>query len=352
MNKTTGAVIIMTMGSVLAAGCGLSGAAGHPSNQATGTHSAATPTSTTTVPATTGSSPSSSSTSSQSVSPATSASGSGSSGAARPSGSSEASGISRAGVQRVKAWMQSGLHGEGLNMPIGDGKTIDAVQKEWGKGQNSAAGAGIYVTYPSHGVAFGVGTGDQIFDVRSNALSIRAITRSDVTTALGPPAAVRYADNTTIYMYPDGPDYQVLWTFAGGPGQTGTTVDHVSVFWPQGTVNLMGQTVPNPSVVVTKNPGGSGSYLQFSITNAPSGYRLDELEWLPSGQGATVVNTESQALYNAEHGVSGNVFMNTYGAYRFQFTASQKGTSGRIRLIYESPRGNAIIGTSSTITLH
>ncbi len=236
-------------------------------------------------------------------------------------------------------------------MPIGDGKTIGAVQKEWGQGKSSSAGAGIYDTYSAHQVAFGVGTGDQIFDVRSYASSIQQITRADVISVLGSPAAVRYADNTTIYMYLDGPNYQVLWTFAGGQGHTGNTVQHVSVYWPQGTVDLMGQTLPNPSVVVTQDPASSGSYLKFSLKNAPSGYRLDELEWLPSGHGTTVVNTESQALYTAQHGLPGALFMNAYGAYRLQFTESMKGTSGRIRLIYESPNGGAIIGTSGPITL-
>lgn len=169
---------------------------------------------------------------------------------------------------------------------------------------------------------------------------------------LGPLAAIRYADNTTIYMYPDGANYQVLWTFSGLSGHTGNNVQHVSVYWPRGTVNLMAQTLPNPTVVVAQNPAPTGSYLQLSIKNAPPGYRLDELEWLPSATGTTVVNTESEALYAAQHGLPGALFMNTDGAYRLQFTASMKGTSGRIRLIYESANGSAIIGTSGPITLH
>lgn len=237
-------------------------------------------------------------------------------------------------------------------MPIGDGDPISAVQKEWGSAQTSSAGAGSYVTYPAHQVAFGVGPGDRIFDVRSYAASLHQITRADVMAVLGSAAAISYADNTTIYTYPDGPNDQLQWTFSGGSGHTGNTVQHVSVYWPQGTVDLMGQTAPNPSVVVTANPASTGTFMQFAIHQAPSGYRLDELEWLPAGSGTTVVNTEAQALYAAQHGLSGALFMNAYGAYRLQFTPAMKGSSGRLRVIYESPQGSAIIGTSDLITLH
>ncbi len=340
MKKTTGAVIILSMGTVLVAGCGLSSQSKSPLSQSAGTRPSS--------PSTTTTAPSPSTEASSSISPGTPLKSTRSSGAsANSSGSS-----SRSGVLLVKAWMNSGLKGEGPGMPIGDGKTIETVQREWGRGRSSSAGAGIYVTYSAHKAAFGVGPGDQIFDVRSDSSSIQKITREDVMAALGPPGAVRFADNTTIYMYPDGPNYQVLWTFEGGPGHTANTVNHVSVFWPQGTVNLMAQTVPNPSVFVTKNPASSGSFLPFSIKHAPSGYRLDELEWLPSSSGPIVVNTESQAITNGQHGIPGAGFMKAYGTFRLQFLPSMKNTSGKIRLIYESTRGDTIIGTSHTITLH
>lgn len=245
--------------------------------------------------------------------------------------------------------MQAGLNGEGVNMPIGDGKTIGLVQNEWGQGKLSSAGAGVYDVFSTHDVSFGVGTGNQIFDVTSNAPNVQQITRADVTSTLGTPGAVRYADNTTIYMYPDGPNYQVLWTFPGGPGKTGNTVDHVSVYWPQGTVDLMGQTVPNPSVTVSAS---TASALSFTIKNAPSGYRLDEIEWLPTKTGTTVVNTHAQAAQNAGHGNSGADFTASSSGYQLQFPTSMRGTSGQIRLIYESTQGSAIIGTSNTITLN
>ena len=238
-------------------------------------------------------------------------------------------------------------------MPIGDGQNISAVQKEWGSGQSSGGGApGIYITYPSHNIAFGLNKGDQIVDVRSFQSDLHQITRSTLFSILGQPPATRYADNTTIYVYPDGADYQVLWVFPGGPGQTGNTVDHVDVTWPQGTVNQMAQTDPNPSVTVTAQPGSRGSYFTFSIDNPPAGYQLAELEWIPAhGTSYTAVNTLPQAIYNADHGIAGELFMAINGAYRFQYTSDMSGQTGSVRLIYQNTAGTAIIGTSSPITL-
>lgn len=246
--------------------------------------------------------------------------------------------------------MQAGLNGAGVGLPVKDQQNISDVPKSWGPtGQGTAVGSGIYYSYPAHAATFGTNKGAQIFDVRSSADSLHQITRSDVIAELGNPGAIRYAAGTTIYMYPDGPDYQVLWVFSGGQGDTGNTVNHVDVSWPRGTVDQMAQTLPNPSIAITKT---TSSYFRFSIHQAPPGYQLAELEWIPSGnQGKYVVETQSQALTNAELGVSGNVFMAINGAYRFQYASSLRGQSGKVRLVYQAANRYAIIGTSQTITL-
>ena len=229
---------------------------------------------------------------------------------------------------------------------------MDAVQKAWGSVKGDPVGAGIYYSYPTHHVTIGINQGDQIFDVRSNDPSVQAVTRSDVIAALGPPGAVLYAANTTIYMYPDGTDYELLWVFSGGQGPpTGSTVDHVDVVWPQGTVDLMAQTLPNPGISIITQPGAQGSYMAFSITNPPTGYHLMEMEWLPSASGGeSIVNTLPQALTNAQDNTPGS-FMAINGHYRLAYTANMKGTTGKVRLIYENNAGDAIIGTSQSITL-
>lgn len=252
----------------------------------------------------------------------------------------------------IRAWMQSGSVGEGPGMPIGDGKTIGAVQREWGRGVVTSAGAGLYFSYPAHKVAFGVGVGDQIFDVRSTQPQLQAITRTLLVKTLGAPGAIRYADDTTIYLYPDGANYQVLWVFPGGPGHTQNRVNHVDVFWPQGTVNLMGQNVPNPSIQVTRPAGRFGSYLGFAIINAPKGYQLAELEWIPSQSTAEpVVNTLPQALQHAAQHTPGAVFAAAAGGYRLQYTPAMQHQTGVVRLIYQNALGAAIIGSSATMRL-
>lgn len=340
MNHLVKMALIGVAASIVVAGCGISSASANPSKSP----SASTPSNSVQSSASktsTSSTPSGLPQSSTNISPGTPVS---------TSSPTTASDTSTAGINLVKAWMQSGLTGQGLNMPIGDQKNIAAVQKVWGPGHNSSAGAGIYVSYPAHDVAFGINQGEQIFDVRSYAPSVTAITRADVTAALGPPAEVRYASNTTIYLYPDQLNYQVLWVFSGGPGHTGDTVNHVDVVWPQGTVNLMAATQPAPSVVVTQN---TRLDLRFAIRNAPTGYHLTELEWVNSpGSGAYAVNTYFEARENAHYqGTSARLFMASGSHFRFQYPAGLVGTKGRLRLIYESPAGTASIGTSPSITL-
>ena len=350
MNKTPGIVIIALMASALIAGCGVQNSSGAgastpsasaslyppapPINPGSGASPSSTPSSASTSPSHTSAAPDTSSPPQASGSPSQSS--------------------TEAAVSLIRAWMQSGASGQGPGMPIGDGQNISAVEQQWGSGTStSGSGAGVYITYPTHSIAFGVNQGNQIVDVRSFQSALHQITRSTLFSVLGQPPATRYADNTTIYVYPDGADYQVLWVFSGGPGQTGNTVDHVDVTWPQGTVNLMAQTVSNPSITVTTAPGSQGSYFTFSIDNPPAGYQLAELEWIPaSGTSDTAVNTLPQAIYNANHGTTGELFMAVNGAYRFQYTSAMSGQTGSVRLIYQNTAGNTVIGTSSSITLN
>lgn len=256
-------------------------------------------------------------------------------------------------MQLVKQWTQSAVTGKALGIPAGDQQNLSTVQNIWGKtGPGTYAGAGVYYSYPAHSTVFGVNKGGQIFDVRSHAAKVQQITQQDVTSAIGPPGAVLYADNTTIYLYTAGVDYQILWVFRGGEGHTGQYVDHVDVVWPQGTVNLMAQNVPNPSISIIPTSAVSSSSLKFAIKNAPAGYHLMELEWLPAGShGTTVVNTKAQAVMNAQNNTPGPLFVANNGDYRLDYTSTMASQSGTVRLIYESPRGNAIIGTSQPITL-
>jgi hypothetical protein len=251
--------------------------------------------------------------------------------------------------------MQLAKQGKVIGMSYEAGvSTSDDVQKAWGSPTSqTSAGAGIYLTYTAHHAAFGFNKGDQIFDVRSFSPTLHAATLSEVQKVLGTPGIVRHTANERILLYPAGPDYQLLWIFpmpnASAPNPE---VDHVSVFYPRGTIDMMAQDIPNPSVVMDQPPGSVGSLFTFSIKDAPGGYQLAELEWIPA-TGQAVVDTANEAIRHGASGGSGAYFQisgdgKTTG---FVYTHAMKGQSGVVRLIYQNTNGAAIIGQSSRITL-
>lgn len=254
----------------------------------------------------------------------------------------------------VKQSMSLAEQGKAINIPFAVQQNMEAVQKVWGKPDSqNTAGAGIYATYGSHAAAFGINKGEQIFDVRSYSSKLKTITPSDVESVLGQPGDTRQTSDSVIYMYPAGADNQLLFVFPKtSTGSIGKTVDHISVFWPQGTVNIMAATQPAPSVVVDNAPGSTGTLFTFTIQNPPTGYRLIELEWIPS-QGNAVVNTSQQAIANGSSGKT-NPGFNISGdgrTYGFIYPSSMRGQTGIVRVIYQATSGAAMIGNSSSITL-
>lgn len=254
----------------------------------------------------------------------------------------------------VKQSMTLAKKGKAIDVPFAVKQNLSDVQKVWGKPDSqNAAGAGIYATYTSRKAAFGFNKGEQIFDVRSYSSQLKTITPSDVESALGRPGDTRHTSDSVIYMYPAGIDYQLLFVFPKtSAGNVKTALNHVSVFWPRGTVDIMAATQPAPSVVIDNKPGSVGSLFTFSIQNPPKGYRLVELEWIPS-QGAPVVNTFQQAMANGSSGATNRGFSisgdgQTYG---FIYPASDRGQSGIVRVIFQDTSGRAMIGKSSSITL-
>jgi hypothetical protein len=244
--------------------------------------------------------------------------------------------------------------GEGEAVVVAVQQNIGTVQNAWGKPDSqNAAGAGMYASYGSHAADFGLNKGEQIFDVRSYSSKLKAITPSDVESVLGQPGDTRQTADSIIYMYPAGADYQLLFVFPKTrTGNVGKALDHVSVFWPQGTVNTMAATQPAPSVVIDNAPGSTGSLFTFTIQNPPTGYRLVELEWLPS-QGTPVVNTYQQAIANGSSGETNPGFsISTDGkTYSFIYPSSMRGQTGTVRVIYQETSGAAMIGNSSSVTL-
>ena len=249
----------------------------------------------------------------------------------------------------VNQSMTLAKQGKAIDIPFAVQRNISVVQNAWGNpNSQNAAGAGVYWTYSSHGAAFGLNKGDQIMDVRSYSSKLKAITPADVTSVLGQSGDMRQTSDSVIYMYPAGVDYQLLFVFPRTSTGISKAVDHVSVFWPQGTVNSMAATQPAPSVVIRKAPGSMGSLFTFTIQNPPSGYRLVELEWL-SSQGMSVVNTYLQAFTGGAipgFSISVDGKMNS-----FIYPSSMRGQTGTVRVIYQTTSGAAMIGNSSSVML-
>ncbi|GMA50982.1 hypothetical protein GCM10025857_23390 [Alicyclobacillus contaminans] len=267
-------------------------------------------------------------------------------------GNSTEPGPTTAAQSLVRESMQLAQRGEVIDVPFAVTQDMGTVEAAWGKATSqSSAGAGQYASYGRHAVAFGFNKGEQIFDVRSYSSKLQAITKSDVQSVLGQPGETRETSDSVIYMYPAGADYQLLWVFP----KTGSTnhVDHVSVFWPQGTINTMALNFPAPSVVVDSAPGSVGRLFTFSIQNPPKGYWLVELEWIPTHNGQPLVNTVSQALQNGQRGggVTGFSISGDGQTSSFVYAPTDAGVSGQVRLIFQNTAGSAVIGTSPTVTL-
>ena len=231
---------------------------------------------------------------------------------------------------------------------------IDEVIAAWGDpSSQEAAGAGTYDVYAAQKAVFGFNKGDQLFDVRSSSAEIQAITWSQVQAVLGEPGIVRNTSTQTILVYAAGADFQLRWIF---PTPTSAEPDpyvhHISVMYPWGTVNMMAQDVPNPSVVVVEAPGTTGSLFRFTINDAPPGYTLAELEWRPTS-GPAVVNTQPQVSAHGSAGGTPPCFRVSAdgNTWSFAYIPSMVGESGVVRLIYQNSDGASIIGDSDPITL-
>ncbi|WP_054970583.1 YjgB family protein [Alicyclobacillus ferrooxydans] len=269
-------------------------------------------------------------------------------------GSSPTSSVQASAEVLVKQSMHLATLGADPNIPFSLQENMSVVESAWGKPDSeNGAGAGIYASYNSHQTALGFNKGGQLIDLRSYGSNIQSITLADIKAVLGTPGEVRESSDSIIYMYPAGPDYQLLWVFPKtSSGGAGPTVNHISVFLPAGTIDLMAQNQPAPSVVVDNAPGTVGSLFTFSIMHAPTGYRLVELEWLPAGK-PPVVNTFNQALQNGKlanlnpgFSISGDG-----QTLSFLYPSSMHSESGHVQVIFQAVSGSALIGTSPIITL-
>lgn len=266
-------------------------------------------------------------------------------------GGSAAYTISAATVALLVETQKLAMQGQVPGVPFADQQNFSAVQNLWGNPDTrDSAGAGIYATYSNHTADFGLNKGEQIFDVRSYSSSIRSLTLQEVESVFGSPGDVRQAGDTVIHMYPAGPDYQLLFVYPKENLGPQSRVSHISVFWPQGTVNAMAAT-QSPPTIAFGSADASRRVLPFRIEHPPSGYHLVELEWLPQ-QGPALVTTADWAQAPASgSGVPSFRLAKDSNSCTLQYTAGMRGETGIIRLIYQATSGAAMISDSDKVTL-
>ncbi|CAH1216421.1 hypothetical protein PAECIP111892_04313 [Paenibacillus auburnensis] len=113
---------------------------------------------------------------------------------------------------------------------------IDEVEAAWGEPDTKEfAGKGIYSTYNDKHVVFGSNKGSQIFDVRSSAADLQQLTLKEIEQTLGKPDNTTVNGSDKIYIYQAGKQYQLKFIIPDSSG----TVDHISVFCEQDSINNM-----------------------------------------------------------------------------------------------------------------
>ncbi|HEX2925554.1 MAG TPA: M56 family metallopeptidase [Ruminiclostridium sp.] len=125
-----------------------------------------------------------------------------------------------------------------------DGVVIEDVQKKWGEadkpGEWIAAAKGTYWTYSKHNMVFGTNKGDGIFEIRSFDSTLKKITISDAKAVFGKPAYDVKTKGQEIIGYVAGNQHKILLVFPlPTKNNSNPALDHYSVLYPRGTVNMM-----------------------------------------------------------------------------------------------------------------
>lgn len=120
---------------------------------------------------------------------------------------------------------------------------IEDVEQEWGKPVQAdyvAEAKGSFASYPNHDVVFGFNKGAQIFDIRSYDKQLKAIRLSDLKKLYGKPDLSRSYKGEDIIGYVVSEEFKIRFVFPAANKQNpDPQLDHISVFYPRGTVNEM-----------------------------------------------------------------------------------------------------------------
>lgn len=120
---------------------------------------------------------------------------------------------------------------------------LENVENKWGQPDKTdwvPAAKGTYVTYLKKNVVFGFNKGMQIFEVRSFDKNLSKMSLSMIKEYFGTPAYDVKTNGQEIIGYTAGQDYKLLFVFPqASVNGTGKFMDHYSVLYPKGTVNMM-----------------------------------------------------------------------------------------------------------------
>lgn len=118
-----------------------------------------------------------------------------------------------------------------------------AIEDDWGTPDSSeyvAEAKGEYALYGARDTAFGFNKGAQVFEVRSFDDRLHQLTLSAVKSEYGVPPHDATTSTEKVVGYFAGTEYRLLLVFpkptASNPDPA---LDHYSVFYPAGTVNMM-----------------------------------------------------------------------------------------------------------------
>ncbi len=128
---------------------------------------------------------------------------------------------------------------------VADGSVnIYDIEDQWGEPQSSEwipEAKGEYTTYPDKGIVFGSNKGGAIFEIRSFDTGLNDVTIDMALSKLGEtPEHDVMLDSQRIIGYTMTDDYKLLLVFQKPANEKEAWVlDHYSVFYPRGTVNMM-----------------------------------------------------------------------------------------------------------------
>lgn len=120
---------------------------------------------------------------------------------------------------------------------------IEDVEKEWGKANKAdwvPKAKGTYATYSKYNVVLGFNKGSQIFEVRSFDSRLKQMSLSMVKKAFGTPEYDVKFNGEEIIGYTAGQEFKILFVFTQTKKDSNDfLMDHYSVLYPKGTVNMM-----------------------------------------------------------------------------------------------------------------